>query len=178
VGGARGGEAAKQPPPARARAPAMMEAHEVLATVCLKLGRLKEGIVHLREILRLGSGSCTLWTALADALFQDGQLDEAESAATRANEMDLDAAGPYSALALIHIVRNAPERAIAVLEAGFQRTGANSLLGMLTHQLQRACDWARWRGPRQPAARAHRLPLLGVSRACHRAFAHRSAGTA
>jgi len=128
-----------------ARAPAMVEAHEGLATVCLKLGRLKEGIVHLREILRLGSGSCTLWTALADALFQDGQLDEAESAAMRANAMDLDAAGPYSALALIHIVRNAPERAIAVLEAGFQRTGANSLLGMLTHQLQRVCDWGKWR---------------------------------
>jgi len=128
-----------------ARAPAMVEAHEGLATVCLKLGRLKEGILHLREILRLGSDSCGLWTALADALFQDGQLDEAESAATRANEMDLDATGPYSTLALIHIVRNSPERAIAVLEAGFQRTGANSLLGMLTHQLQRACEWGKWR---------------------------------
>ena len=141
-----------------ARAPAMMEAHEGLATVCLKLGRLKEGIVHLREILRLGSGSCTLWTALADALFQDGQLDEAESAAKHANEMDLDAAGPYSTLALIHMVRNAPERAVAVLEAGFQRTGAGSLLGMLAHQLRRTCDWNRWR-----AAWRDMAPLLDGS---------------
>ncbi len=128
-----------------ALAPAMVEAHEGLATVCFKLGRLKESILHLREILRLGSGNCGTWTALADALFQDGQLDEAESAARRASEMDPGTAGPYSALALIHIVHNAPDRAIAVLEEGFQRTGANNLLGMLTHQLQRACDWGKWR---------------------------------
>ena len=145
-----------------ALAPAMVEAHEGLAIVCLKLGRLKEGILHLREIVRLGSGSCTIWTALADALFQDGQLDEAESAATRANEMDLDAAGPYSALALVHIVRNSPDLAIAVLEAGFQRTGAGSLLGMLTHQLQRACEWEKWRAAWQEmAARLESAADLG-----------------
>jgi len=128
-----------------ARAPGWVEAHEGLAAVCLKLARLKEAIVHLREALRLGGGNCGIWTALAEALFQDGQLDEAGAAASRANELDLDAAGPYSMLALIHIVRNAPERAIAVLEAGYQRTGTDSLLGMLAHQLQRACDWEKWR---------------------------------
>lgn len=123
----------------------LIEAHEGLASVCLKLGRLKEGILHLREILRLESGNCTTWTALADALFQAGQLDEAAAAAKRANEIDPIAAGPYSVLALVHIVRKEAGHAIAVLETGFQRTNASSLLGMLTHQLQRTCDWEKWR---------------------------------
>ena len=127
------------------RAPGLIMAHEGVAAVCLKLGRLREGIANLREVLRLGGENCGIQTALANALFQDSQLDEAEAAAQRANQLDPDAAGPYSALALVHIVRKAPDRAIAVLEAGFQRTGANSLLGMLTHQLQRACDWEKWR---------------------------------
>ena len=126
-------------------APDLTEAHEGLASACLKLGRLKEGIRHLREVLRLDDGNCGIWTALADALFQDGQLGEAESAGRRANEIDPDAAGPYSVLALVHIVRKEVDRAIAVLETGVQRTGASSLLGMLAHQLQRACDWAKWR---------------------------------
>lgn len=128
-----------------ALAPAMVEAHEGLATVCLKLGRLNEGLLHLREVLRPGGGTCGAWTALADALFQDGQLDEAEAAARRANAIDPDAPGPYSVLALVHIVRREADRAIAVLETGFQRTGASGLLGMLTHQLQRTCDWEKWR---------------------------------
>lgn len=127
------------------RAPGLIVAHEGLAAVCIRLGRLKEGIVNLREALRLDRDSCGILTALADALFQDGQLDEAESASQRANELDSDAAGPYSVLAQIHTVRGEFERAAAVLEAGFQRTGADSLLGMLTHQLRRICDWEKWR---------------------------------
>ncbi|MFN7087676.1 MAG: tetratricopeptide repeat protein [Burkholderiales bacterium] len=128
-----------------ALAPELPEAHEGLASVCLKLGRLKEGILHLREALKHDTGNCGAWTALADALFQDGQLDEAAAAAQRASDIDPAAAGPYSVLALVHIVRKEADRAIAVLETGFQRTGASSLLGMLTHQLQRTCDWEKWR---------------------------------
>ncbi len=127
------------------RVPGLIVAHEGLAAVCIRLGRLKEGIANLREVLRLDRDSCGIRTALADALFQDGLLDEAESAAQRANELDPDAAGPYSVLAQIHTVRGEFGRAAAVLEAGFQRTGADSLLGMLTHQLQRICDWKKWR---------------------------------
>lgn len=127
------------------RVPGMIVAHEGLAAVCIRLGRLKEGIANLREVLRLDLDSCGIRTVLADALFQNGQLDEAESAAQRANELDPDAAGPYSVLAQIHTVRGEFERAAAVLETGFQRTGADSLLGMLTHQLRRICDWKKWR---------------------------------
>lgn len=127
------------------RAPGMIVAHEGLAAACIRLGRLKEGIANLREVLRLDRDSCGMRTALADALFQDGQLDEAESAAHRANELDPAAAGPYSVLAQIHAVRGEYDRAAAILEAGFQRTGADSLLGILTHQLQRICDWEKWR---------------------------------
>ncbi len=127
------------------RAPGSIEAHEGLASVSLKLGRLKEGISHLREVLQRDGGNCAIWTALADALFQDGQLDEAGATAQRANEIDPGASGPYSVLALVHIVRKEADRAIAVLETGFQRSGASGLLGMLTHQLQRTCDWEKWR---------------------------------
>lgn len=144
------------------QAPGLIDAHEGLASVCLKLGRLKEGILHLREALRLGGENCAIWTALADALFQDGQLDESGSAARRANEIDPDAAGPYSALALVHIVRKEADRAIAVLETGFARTGASSLLGMLAHQLRRVCDWGKWEGVwREMALRLDHTTELG-----------------
>jgi predicted O-linked N-acetylglucosamine transferase (SPINDLY family) len=143
-------------------APGMIVAHEGLAAACIRLGRLKEGILHLREVLRLDRDSCDIRTALADALFQDGQLDEAESAAQRGNELDSDAVGPYSVLAQIHTVRGEFERAAAVLEAGFQRTGADSLLGTLTHQLRRICDWKKWRETwPQLASRLDRSAELG-----------------
>jgi protein O-GlcNAc transferase len=127
------------------RTPGLLMAHEGLAALCITLGRLKEAIASLREALRLSGGNARIQTALANTLFQDGQLNEAEAAAQQANQLDPDAAAPYSVLALVHIVRNATDRAIAVLEAGFQRCGDNGLLGMLTHQLQRACDWVKWR---------------------------------
>ena len=106
--------------------------------------------------------AATSRTALADALFQDGQLDEAESSARRANELDPDAVGPYSVLAQIHTVRGEFERAAAVLETGFKRTGADSLLGTLTHQLRRICDWTKWREAwPQLASRLDRSAELG-----------------
>lgn len=125
-------------------APGFVEAHEGLASTCLALGRLKEAIAHLQETVRLDPGNRGAWTALADALFQSAQLQEAESAAKHANALDPDAAAPYSVLAQIHIVRGELDRVVAVLEPGFQRTGAGALLGMLTHQLHRLCDWEKW----------------------------------
>jgi predicted O-linked N-acetylglucosamine transferase (SPINDLY family) len=134
-------------------APGFMEAHEGLASTCLALGRLKEGIVHLRETVRLDPESHGAWTALADALFQDGRLEEAESAGEHAIALDPNAAAPYSIRAQIHVVRGELDRAVAVLEAGFQRTRADSLLGMLTHHLHRLCDWEKWRDAWREMAR-------------------------
>lgn len=126
-------------------APDLMEAHEGYAAACVALGRLKEGIAALREIVRREPGTAAAWSRLADALFQSGELDEAQSAAAHASTLDPDATGPYSALALVHIVRGETEQAIAVLKDGFRRTDGSGLLGMLAHQLRRACDWERWR---------------------------------
>lgn len=126
-------------------APDMLEAHEGLAAACLALGRFKEAIAELREVLRLDPQHRGARGKLMDALFQDGQLDEAAAAARHALETDPDAVGPYSTLGLIHIVRAELDQAIAVLERGFQRTNASSLLGMLTNQLHRVCNWDRWR---------------------------------
>ena len=112
-----------------------------LAAALLALGRYQEGIAHLRELLHQDAADGWAWGALADALFQSGNLDEAVSAATRARGLDPKSPAPYSVLALVHIVRGEPEPSIAVLQEGFERTGAGGLLGMLAHQLRRVCDW-------------------------------------
>jgi predicted O-linked N-acetylglucosamine transferase (SPINDLY family) len=126
-------------------APGLIEARAGLAAATLALGRYPEGIAQLREVLARDAQDARAWSALADALFQNGDLDEAVAAATRARALDSGLPGPYSVLALIHVVRGETEQAIAVLEEGFERTGASGLLGMLSHQLRRACDWEKWR---------------------------------
>ena len=139
-------------------APDLIEAHEGYAAACVALGRLKEGIAALRNIVRREPGHAAAWSQLADTLFQSGELDQARSSAARANALDPNATGPYSALALVHIVRGETEQAIAVLEDGFRRTNGSGLLGMLAHQLRRACDWEKSRsawaelGPRLDSA--------------------------
>jgi len=120
-----------------------IDAWEGLATTYFALGRFRESIGALHEVLRIDPGHKQAWGVLAEALFQCGELAEAESAASRATEIDRDAAGPYSTLATIYIVRGELERAIAVLQAGFDRTGSGGLLGMLAHYLRRVCDWDR-----------------------------------
>src|SRR5262249_16345923 len=67
--------------------------------------------------------------------------------------LDAAAPGPYSVLALVHVVRGETEQAIVVLEEGFARTGASGLLGMLVHQLRRACEWEKWRPAWEEIAR-------------------------
>ena len=143
-------------------APNLLEAREGLAAACVALGRYREGAAQLRELLRSDPENSRAWSVLADALFQSGELDEAQSAATRACTLDPASPACYSTLALVYIVRREFERAIAVLEAGFQRTGAGGLLGMLAHQLRRACDWHRWRDAwAELMHRLDREPQLG-----------------
>jgi protein O-GlcNAc transferase len=139
------GEARRQYLEALRLAPDMLEAHEGLAAACLALGRFKEAMSALREVLRLDPEHRGARAKLMEALFQDAQLDEAATAARHLLDTDPDQAGPYSTLGLVHLVRGELDQAIAVLERGFQRTGASSLLGMLTNQLHRVCDWDRWR---------------------------------
>lgn len=122
-----------------------IEAREGLAAACLALGRFREAVASLREVVRSDARHARAWGALAEALFQCGELADAESAARRAMEIDRGAAGPYSVLALVHIVRGALDQAITALEEGFQHTGSGGLLGMLAHQLRRTCDWERHR---------------------------------
>jgi predicted O-linked N-acetylglucosamine transferase (SPINDLY family) len=126
-------------------APDLAEARAGLAAAALALGRYPEGIAQLREVLARDSQDAQAWSALADALFQSGDPQEAAFAAARARDLDATSPGPYSVLALVHVVRGETEQAIAMLEEGFARTGASGLLGMLVHQLRRACDWEKWR---------------------------------
>ena len=142
-------------------APNLMVAHEGLASACLALGRFKEGIAHMREILRATPENSGALSALTEALFQVGELEEAESTAQRANTLDPTAVGPYNVLADIHSARGEFDRTVAILEAGFERTGASSLLGTLTFQLRRLCDWEKWRAAwQQLSAVLERTPEL------------------
>jgi len=142
--------------------PGMIEAREGLASACLALGRYSEAAQHLRAVVNADPQNAVAWSALADALFQGGELDDAESAATRARSLNGESPLPYSALALIHIVRGDHSAAIAVLEEGFGRTGSGGLLGMLVHQLRRVCDWAKWEPAwAELARRLNHEPELG-----------------
>jgi len=125
-------------------APGLVEAHEGLALACSALGYFKESISHLREVLRAEPANRAALESLANALFETQALDEAESVAQQAIALDPAAAAPYGLLADIHIVRGDLERAIAIVESGFDRTAAVGLLGKLAFQLRRVCDWKRW----------------------------------
>ena len=135
-------------------APALLEAHEGLAAASFALGRFREALEHLREVLRAEPDHRGAASALAECLFQIGELAEAEAAARHATALDPAAVGPYSVLAEIHSVRGELDLAVATLEAGFERTGADSLLGTLTFALRRLCEWEKWRAawPRLEAA--------------------------
>ncbi len=126
-------------------APDMILAHEGLAAACLALGRFKEAITHLREVLRVEPESFGALTGLAEALFQAGELGEAESTAQRANTLGPAAVEPYRVLADIYSARGELDRAVTLLESGFERTSAGGLLGSLTFMLRRLCEWEQWR---------------------------------
>jgi len=126
-------------------APDFMRAHEVLATACINLGRAAEAIPHLRAIIAADNKDALAVSALAQALFEVGHLDEAEASARRAIELNpLDVAA-YATAANRHVVGGEFERAIELLEAGYAHTKSSSLLGNLCFQLRQVCDWSKWR---------------------------------
>ena len=126
-------------------APDLKEALEGLAAVGVALGRFKESIVYLKELARADSRGPGILAALADALFEVGELDEAEATAKRALAFDASASGPYTTLADIYSVRGEFDRMVATLQSGVAQTGTVHLLGKLTYQLRRLCDWEQWR---------------------------------
>jgi predicted O-linked N-acetylglucosamine transferase (SPINDLY family) len=125
-------------------APGHAAAHEGLASVCLALGRGSEAIEHLNATLEAEPDNRNALSALAGALFDSGRLDEALDAAQRVIALQ-PSAGAYATAANVHIVRGELNRAIAVLESGYERTQSSNLLGMLTYQLRHACEWTKWR---------------------------------
>jgi predicted O-linked N-acetylglucosamine transferase (SPINDLY family) len=137
-------------------APGFTAAHEGLASVCLALGRTGEAIGHLRAAAEAEPGNSGVLSALAHALFEAGQLDESEKAALNALESDPSIAATYATLANLYIVQGQLDRAISILEAGYAKTGAGTLLGTLTHQLRQVCDWTKWRTAWEDLAR--RIP--------------------
>jgi predicted O-linked N-acetylglucosamine transferase (SPINDLY family) len=48
-------------------------------------------------------------------------------------------------MAQIHHIRGELDRAVAVLEQGYERTAAGPLLGALVHLTHKQCDWPAWR---------------------------------
>ena len=60
-------------------APDLVEAREGLAALCIRLGRYKEGVVHLRELLRADDQRSAIVAGMADALFEIGEVEEAET---------------------------------------------------------------------------------------------------
>jgi protein O-GlcNAc transferase len=135
-------------------APDMAEAREGLASIYIASGRYKEGIAQLRELLHDRPQQLTALVAMADALFELGELDEAEVMANRGMAIDPSAPGPYTTLADIHAVRGELDLMVAMLQNGYTRTGGILLLGKLTFQLRRLCDWANWRSAWQQLATA------------------------
>jgi protein O-GlcNAc transferase len=125
--------------------PSAALAREGLASACMTTGRFKEAVGHLHELARADSQRPGLLAALAEALFETGELDDAKSAAGRAIEFEPKKSGPYATLADIHAVRGEFDQMVATLQSGVDHTDAIHLLGKLTFQLRRLCDWERWR---------------------------------
>ncbi|HSQ05931.1 MAG TPA: tetratricopeptide repeat protein [Burkholderiales bacterium] len=126
-------------------APQLLSAREGLAAVCFALHRFQEALPHLHAILEAEPDNVRALTALGEALYQSGRLDEALAAAQRANALDATAVGPYSILAQLHLVRGELEPGAAGLEQCWEATRSPALLGLLTYQLRRLCEWTRWR---------------------------------
>ncbi len=120
-------------------------AREGLASVCIALGRFKEGVAQLRELAGAGTVRPEIMAALADALFEIGEIDEAEAAANRALQLDPAAPAPYTTLADIYSLRGELDRMVQTLQTAFDKSASIHVLGKLTFQLRRMCDWEKWR---------------------------------
>jgi predicted O-linked N-acetylglucosamine transferase (SPINDLY family) len=127
-----------------AHAPQHVDAREQLAATCFGLGRFSEARAHLRQLVKTRPSNVDTLAALANACFQCGDLDEALSTALQARELAPSFPDAYNLIAQIHHVRGELGRAVEVLEDGYERTHANSLLGALVHLLHRLCAWDKW----------------------------------
>ncbi|HEY0337038.1 MAG TPA: tetratricopeptide repeat protein, partial [Burkholderiales bacterium] len=128
-----------------AHAPHHVDTRERLAAACFRLGRFSEARAHLRHVVETNPSNVDALAALASACFQCGDLDEALSKALQTRELAPSSPDPYNLIAQIHHVRGELAPAVEVLEEGYERTHANSLLGALVHLLHRLCAWDKWR---------------------------------
>lgn len=125
--------------------PKSPSAREGMIAACHALERYAEAQAHVQVLLQAEPENEYAMQALAQGLFQTGELDEAAKAAARTIDRYPACAPAYAVLAQIHIVRGELEQAVDVLQTGCEKTGADDLLGLYTHQLRKLCDWERWR---------------------------------
>ncbi len=143
--------------------PTMTGARFALASAYLAFGRYDDGIQELHRILGAEANHIGSLAALGDALFKTGQADAARVAAQRASELDPTAVEPYAVLSEFHASRNEVDEAIHILEMGYERTNDNNLLGALTFNYRRVCDWDRWHAVWQQITPVldHSIDLIG-----------------
>ncbi|MCC7483778.1 MAG: tetratricopeptide repeat protein [Burkholderiales bacterium] len=118
-------------------------AREGLASAALAVGRTSEAIDHLRAALATQPDNARACAVLAGALFDAGELQEAEACARRAAEGGAGAPA-FVTLANVDLVSGRLDAALATIEAGYARTRAEILVGMLAYESRQACDWPRW----------------------------------
>lgn len=124
--------------------PGRLSAREGLVAACFKLTRYPEAALHLEYLLDREPANGAACAALANAQFQLGQLDAAQSSALRALTLPDAGHTPHEILAEIAVVRGQLDVVIQTLSDGYDKTGDLPLLGKLSHQLRRACNWPRW----------------------------------
>ncbi len=129
---------------ALAAAPELPVALEGMGAVARAQGRYGEAVRWLREFTARTADAAEGWAALGDSLLQIGELDAAQSAASRAGELDPLLTWPYSLRAQLLALKGDPGAAIHVLDEGYRRTGNTALLGMLAQHSRQTCDWPRW----------------------------------
>ncbi len=126
-------------------APNDLNAHEGVAQSGVALGRLQEALPHLRFVSAAEPQNSVALYGLASVLFETGQLEEAEILAERLLTQQPDVAHAYTLLCNCLFINNKFDKALALLEQGYERTGDGELLGLLTFQYRQICDWPKWR---------------------------------
>jgi predicted O-linked N-acetylglucosamine transferase (SPINDLY family) len=145
--------------------PASAHARNNLAHALAVQGNLESALEEYRATLRADPNLVEALEGLASASFglaslsgRSALLAEAKSAAERAMELAPSAAGAYGVLADLLVLRGARESAVALLETGYERSGAPNLLGAYALQLRYLCAWDKWRAAWEKVS-----PLLGAS---------------
>jgi predicted O-linked N-acetylglucosamine transferase (SPINDLY family) len=125
--------------------PGNLMAEKGLAASFLAEGRYAEAAECLRRILSRTGEDAESLLALGKALFESGELDEAETAARRASEQSPSLPAAWLLIATIQAMRGDAEACLATLERGYAGTQDSALLGMLAMQYRQLCDWSKWR---------------------------------